>query len=110
MTRLARTALLFAVMVAAATAASSTAHAASWKSCGDIAATQQIRALKLNCYSARALAERHSDTSIPGGACDLSRSKCRIDAFVCKRTFFGNSGTRIKCAFGKRQVRFFYGV
>jgi hypothetical protein len=109
MTRLARLVLLFGVMVAAATA-SSTASAASWKSCGDVAATQEIRAFALNCSSARALAERHSDTSIPGGACDLSRNRCRIDAFVCKRKFFGNSGTKIRCSFGKRQVRFFYGT
>ena len=107
MTRLARSVLLFAVMVAAATAAS-TASAASWKSCGDVAATQQVRAFKLNCFSARALAERHSDTSVPGGACDLSRNRCRIDAFVCKRTFFGNSGTRVTCRYGKRAARFTY--
>lgn len=109
MTRLARSVLLFAVMVAAATATSS-ASAATWRSCGGVGATQQIRAFKLNCPSARALAERHSDTSVPNGACDLSRNRCRIDAFVCKRTFLRNSSTRIRCSFGERQVRFFYGT
>jgi hypothetical protein len=109
MTRLVRFLALFGVMVAAATAAS-TASAAGYKSCGDIGATQHVRAHGLTCFAARAVAERHSDTSIPGGACDLAKRKCHIDFFTCKRTFFGNSGTRITCSYDGRRVKFFYGM
>ena len=109
MTRLVRSLVLFGVMVAAATAASS-ASAATYKSCGDIAATQHVRAHKLTCFAARAVAERHSDTSIPGGACDLSRRTCHIDFFTCKRTFFGTGGTRVKCSYDGRWVKFYYGM
>src|SRR3954468_2082699 len=110
MTRLFRIVALFGAMVAAATAAS-TAQAATFKSCGDAKPSKgyayfdypmNVKARGVNCFTAKLLAGRHMDT------CDLDRAKCQIDFWTCKRSFFGNSGTRVRCAYGARRVKFIY--
>ena len=112
MTRLIRLLVLFGVMVAAATAASS-ASAATSKSCGDAKPSKHyrffdypmnVKASGVNCFTAKLLALRHMET------CNLEKAKCHIDFWTCKRTFFGNSGTRVRCAYEQRRVKFIYGV
>jgi hypothetical protein len=57
-----------------------------------------------------ALARRHERTSGRGERCDLAEPSCRLDGYSCRRTFLGNSGTRVRCTRGEARVRFFYGV
>ena len=103
MTRLARLVLLFGVMVAAATAASS-AQAATWKHCGDAGVTQHVQAKKLNCFTARLVAERHA------GMCGRAKAKCQIDFYACKRATPAAGRARVTCRWNTRAVRFHYGA
>ena len=103
------------LILAAATIAGS-ANAATERQCGDIGtlsqpdAPQHVRALGTGCTTARRVARRHWHRIGDGERCDLSKAKCTIGAWTCRRTFFGNSGTRVRCSRGADRVRFIYGV
>jgi hypothetical protein len=103
---------LLAVLFVLAAAAPSTAAADT--PCGDILtrpdAPQRIRADGVGCERARVLAVRHYRSVERGGRCRLKRPSCRLSGYRCRRTFFGNSGTRVRCARGERRVRFVYGA
>jgi hypothetical protein len=71
---------------------------------------QDIRATHVTCTKAKQLARHHMRTRDRGQRCDLRKASCVLDGYTCRRTFFGNSGTRVRCASGMRLVRFFYGV
>jgi hypothetical protein len=73
-------------------------------------APQDVRALGVSCRTARALARKHSRNDGRNDVCDLAKPSCRLDGWSCKRTFFGNSGTRVRCLKGAARVRFFYGT
>jgi hypothetical protein len=100
--------------LAALALAASTAHAAAEKRCGDLNnapdTAQDIRALGVSCSKARSIARTHRRTLHAGQACDLKKPSCTVSGFTCRRTFFGNSGTRVRCTNGPKRVRFFYGV
>jgi hypothetical protein len=82
--------------------------------CGDATNTpdtaQDIRATHVTCAKAKALARHHMRTRDQGQRCDLRKASCVLDGYTCKRTFFGNSGTKVRCANNAKVVRFFYGV
>lgn len=101
----------------AALAAAAPANAATTRHCGDIGtlatpdAPQNVRAVGTSCTTARRLARRHWHRSSAGERCDLAKAKCTIGTWTCRRTFFGNSGTRVRCTRPDGDiVRFFYGV
>ncbi len=100
--------------LAALAIAASTARAAAEKRCGDLSnapdSAQDIRALGVSCATARSIARRHHRRIDAGEACDLRKASCVLSGFTCRRTFFGNSGTRVRCTSGPKRVRFFYGV
>jgi hypothetical protein len=108
--------LLTATIAAVAAIAAGPAYAATTRHCGDIAtqsrpdAPQNVRALGTSCATARRLARRHYHRIGDGERCDLSRASCTLGAWTCRRSFFGNSGTRVRCSRGADRVRFFYGV
>ena len=78
---------------------------------GDFADTpQDVRALGVSCRRARRLARQHYRSIGLRERCDLYKSVCVIDGWTCRRTFFGDSGTRVRCTSGERRVRWFYGV
>jgi hypothetical protein len=64
----------------------------------------------VSCRTARRLARRHYHRIGDGESCDLRNASCTIGAWKCSRTFFGNSGTRVRCTRGAARVRFIYGV
>ena len=101
---------LFALLAAAAPAASGLRE----RRCGDVAgppsAPQGVRAAGVSCATAKRLARRHANRSGRGERCDLRKASCRLGGWRCRRTFFGNSGTRVRCIRGAARVRFFYGV
>ena len=100
-----------ALLLAAAAPASS---ALPERRCGDVAgppsAPQGVVATGVSCATAKRLARRHAARTGRGERCDLRKASCRLDGWRCRRTFFGNSGTRVRCARGAARVRFFYGV
>jgi hypothetical protein len=104
-------ALAIALVVAAPAEAST---AGGERRCGSILtrpdAPQRIRAEGVGCRFAVSLAARHYRSVERGGRCRLRRPSCRIGRYRCRRTFFGNSGTRVRCRRGERSVRFIYGV
>jgi hypothetical protein len=108
-----RTLTILAALAALALAPA-VARATAEKRCGDLSATpdtaQDIRALGLSCSAARTLARSHHRQIDAGERCDLRKSSCTITGYTCRRTFFGNSGTRVRCTHGPKRVRFFYGV
>ncbi|MEA2144404.1 MAG: hypothetical protein QOI64_2834 [Solirubrobacteraceae bacterium] len=73
-------------------------------------APQGVYAGGVSCVSARRLARRHSRMNGRNDGCDLAKASCRLDGYVCRRTFFGNSGTRVRCTKAAKRVRFFYGT
>jgi len=81
--------------------------------CGDVAgppnATQKVRATFTKCRAAKRIARRHF-RRVSDGRCDLDERTCRVGRFTCRRRFFGNSGTRVRCTHGPQAVRFLYGV
>lgn len=89
------------------------AQARTERRCGDVRgavdAPQDVRALGVSCTTARRLAAHHTRTSGRNEQCALAKPSCRLDGWTCRRTFFGNSGTRVRCTKGDRRVRFFYG-
>jgi len=92
------------------------AGAATERHCGDLGslstpdAPQNVRALFVGCATARHLARRHWNRVGDGERCDLAAPACTLDGWRCRRTFFGNSGTRVRCTSGEARVRFIYGV
>jgi hypothetical protein len=90
------------------------ATGASERRCGDVQGTadapQGVHAIALSCRRARALARSHARRSGRGERCDLAKPSCVLDGYRCRRTFFGNSGTRVRCTHEAERVRFFYGV
>ena len=95
-------------------AAATVATGATEHSCG-VAGTrfqtaQGVHATGVSCTAARRLARRHSMRNGRNDTCDLAKPSCRLDGYTCRRTFFGNSGTRVRCAKGAKRVRFFYGT
>ena len=100
--------------LAALALAPALARAAAEKRCGDLSkapdTAQDIRALGVSCTSARSIARSHHRQVGAGERCDLRKSSCTLSGFTCRRTFFGNSGTRVRCMNGPKRVRFFYGV
>jgi hypothetical protein len=109
-----RTLTLLAALAALALAAPALARAAAEKRCGDLNnapdTAQDIRATHVTCAKAKQLARHHMRTRDQGQRCDLRKASCVLDGYTCRRTFFGNSGTRVRCASGMKLVRFFYGV
>src|SRR3954452_1949777 len=111
-----RRTVLAAVAILAALAFAAPAQATTERACGDIGtlsqpdAPQAVKALHTSCRNARRLARRHWHRVGDGERCDLAKRSCTLGAFTCRRTFFGNSGTRVRCTAGNRRVRFFYGV
>jgi hypothetical protein len=108
-----RTLTLLAALAALALAPA-LARAASEKRCGDLSTApdtaQDIRALGISCAKARSIARSHHRQVGAGERCDLRKSSCTLSGFTCRRTFFGNSGTRVRCTSGPKRVRFYYGV
>src|SRR3954466_1052307 len=108
-----RTLTLLAALAALALAPA-LARAAGEKRCGDLSnapdTAQDIRALGVSCTTARAIARGHHRQLDAGERCDLRKSSCTLSGYTCRRTFFGNSGTRVRCTNGPKRVRFFYGV
>ena len=106
-------ALLAALALGLALAASG-ASGATERRCGDVPgaadAPQDVRAVAVSCRRARSLARSHARRSGRGERCDLAKASCVLDGFRCRRTFFGNSGTRVRCTRDAQRVRFFYGV
>ena len=100
----------FALFLVALTAAPASA---AERRCGDLAgavdAPQGIRAERASCTTARRLASRHSRNNGRNDVCALAKPSCRLGDWRCRRTFFGNSGTRVNCTRGSAHVRFFYG-
>jgi hypothetical protein len=90
------------------------ATGATEHSCGvagpGLQAAQGVHATGVSCTAARRLARRHSVRNGRNDACDLAKVSCRLDGYTCRRTFFGNSGTRVRCTQGAKRVRFFYGT
>src|SRR3954464_15428444 len=109
-----RTFALLAALAALALAAPALARAAAEKRCGDLSkapdTAQDIRAVGVSCASARSIARSHHRQVGAGERCDLRKSSCILSGYTCRRTFFGNSGTRVRCTKGPERVRFFYGV
>jgi hypothetical protein len=106
--------LAFLAALAALAIVASTAHAAAEKRCGDLNnapdTAQDIRALGVSCSTAKSIARSHRRQVHSGEKCDLRKASCTISGYTCRRTFFGNSGTRVRCTNGPKRVRFFYGV
>jgi hypothetical protein len=106
--------LLPALLLATALGLPSAAGARTEHRCGDVRgavdAPQDVRALGVSCTAARRLAARHSRHSGRNEVCALAKPSCGLDGWTCRRTFFGNSGTRVRCTKGDRRVRFFYGT
>ena len=90
------------------------APAAAERTCGDVPgavdAPQDVRALGVSCATAKKLAKWHSTHSGRNERCSLAKKACTHDGWRCTRTFFGNSGTRVRCTKGDARVRFFYGT
>jgi hypothetical protein len=90
------------------------ASGASERLCGDLHGTadapHDVRAIAASCRRARSLARSHARGSGRGERCDLAKASCVLDGYRCRRTFFGSSGTRVRCTHDAEQVRFFYGV
>ena len=107
-----RTILLFAAL-AACCAAPASAH--DEKSCGDLPgavdAPQDVRVAGTTCAVGKALARRHATMSGRNERCDLAKRSCVLTGWRCTRTFFGNSGTRVRCRRGNThaRARWFYG-
>jgi hypothetical protein len=91
-------------------ASAATEHRCGAADKGDLLGAQDVRAKGIGCTSARRLARHHSDTSGRDGDCSLAKSSCRLDGYTCRRSFFGNSGTRVRCSKGGKRVRFLYGT
>jgi hypothetical protein len=94
--------------------AATSATGATEHSCGaagtDFLAAQGVYATGVSCTAARRLARRHSRMNGRIDVCALAKPSCRLDGYTCRRTFFGNSGTRVRCTKGAKRVRFFYGT
>jgi hypothetical protein len=108
--------LLAALALTVALSATATAGSAVETRCGDIVkkdvfdTPQDVRALGVSCKRAKKLARHHYRVDGLHEQCDLYRKTCKLDGFTCRHTFFGDSGTRVKCTSGNRRVRWFYGV
>jgi hypothetical protein len=106
--------LLIATLLLTLAAAAARADAASEKRCGDVSkapdTAQDVRALNVSCRSALSLARSHMKSVHAGQHCDLRKKSCTLRGYTCRRPFFGNSGTRVRCTKGTHRVRFFYGV
>jgi hypothetical protein len=104
--------ILLAVLIALA--AATAAPAAVEVRCGDVHSDsvqppQDVRALGVSCRKAKRLARRHDASSGRYDHCSLAKPSCTLDGWKCRRTFFGNSGTRVRCTMDQKRVRFFYG-
>jgi hypothetical protein len=108
--------VLLALVALAVLAATATAAPAVENRCGDVVVKglfdtpQDVRALGVSCRRAKRLARHHYRSSGRNETCDLAKPSCRLDGWTCRRTFFGNSGTRVRCTSGERRVRWFYGA
>jgi hypothetical protein len=109
-----RSALLALALLLLLAAAAPAASGVRERRCGDVAgppsAPQDVRAAGVSCRTAKRLARRHEARVDRGERCDLRKPVCRLDGWRCRRTFFGNSGTRVRCSRGAARLRFFYGV
>jgi hypothetical protein len=111
-------ALLIAILLATAATVGTANAAPVEKHCGNLDPgfshpdwPQDVRARGVSCHTARRLARKHLHRSRPDGSCDLRKAKCRIGRYTCRRSFFGDSGTRVRCtAPDGDRVRFFYGT
>jgi hypothetical protein len=105
--------ILVAAGLLAGTASASTNH---WQRCGraDVNGYPdnplRVRALGVTCKTAKGIARHHYRHIGDGEKCDLDRPKCVVLGFTCRRTFFGNSGTRVRCRGDNAYVKFIYGV
>jgi hypothetical protein len=109
--------VLAALALTLALSASSPAAAVEVENrCGDVVKAgffdtpQAVKALGVSCRRAKRIATRHWRTSGRNEHCDLAKPSCTIQGWTCRRHFFGNSGTRVRCASGNRRVRWFYGA
>jgi hypothetical protein len=98
--------LIAIALLGLSTVAVAQGSAGNVRRCGDIGLTgpQNIRTRNVSCTAARHLARAHH------GTCDLRRRRCFVGDYTCTRKFFGDSGTRVHCANGRRVVGFFYGT
>jgi hypothetical protein len=94
--------------------AATSATGATEHSCGaagtDFLAAQGVYATGVSCIAARGLARRHSRMYGRNDVCALDKPSCLVDVYPCRLSFFGNSGTRVRCTKGAKRVRFFYGT
>jgi hypothetical protein len=106
--------LVVAVLATLPLVVAPAASGSTERHCGDVPgavdAPQDVRAVAVSCRRARALARAHSNHNGRGERCDLAKASCVLDGFRCRRTFFGNSGTRVRCTRDAQRVRFFYGT
>jgi hypothetical protein len=106
--------ILVLLVGAGLVAGAGTASAATERRCGDVPgavdAPQDVRARGVSCRRARSLARRHSRNSGRNDTCALAKPSCRLDGWTCRRSFFGNSGTRVRCTRGEAVARWFYGT
>jgi hypothetical protein len=107
-------ATLLAITLLAALAWAASASAAAETPCGNIpgaaSAPQDVRVTGVDCATGKRLARRHAARTGATKKCDLRKASCSLDGWRCRRTFFGNAGTRVRCTQGPATVRFFYGA
>jgi hypothetical protein len=110
--RLASVALVAVALLVAASAA----PAASFTKCGRANVNGypdnplRVKAEHTTCAEAKRVARKHYRRIGDGKSCNLKNASCVVLGFTCRRSFFGNSGTRVRCAKGEARVRFIYGV
>jgi hypothetical protein len=106
--------LLIAIVLLTLTISAARADGAVEMRRGDVSTApdtaQNVRALNVSCRTAVSLARSHMRSRLAGQRCDLGKASCTLRGYTCRRTFFGNSGTRVRCTKGIHRVRFFYGV
>ncbi len=107
----------FATLLAAALLAAlafAPGASAAETACGNAGAAsnspQDIHVTGVDCATGKRLARRHAARSGAKKKCDLRKASCSLDGWRCRRSFFGNSGTRVRCTQGPAVVRFFYGA
>ena len=93
---------------------SSKAGAATEVKCGNAgtaaSAPQDVRVTGVDCATGKRLARRHANRTGKKEKCDLRKASCTLDGWTCKRTFFGNSGTKVSCKLSFGRVTWIYGT
>ncbi len=101
-------------LLAALSLASAASAGQDAVSCGDAGtkttSPQDVTAKGVDCATAKRLARRHANRTAKGKRCDLRKASCSLDGWTCKRTFFGNSGTKVSCKLSFGRVTWVYGA